>query len=249
MDTIVYVITHKKVNIRMKKYEYNLLVGSFDKDKSEYEGYFFDDENDNISVKNKYYCELTGLYWIWKNSTSQIIGLEHYRRFFSNNKFSGFFAKTHMSKSKIVSILNKYDIILPYPMNLDKSNYEFYCEKHFKGDINLIRKIIQNNFPEYVDSFDIYMNNSTLVPFNMFISKKKLIDKYCEWLFSIFDIFENISDEYKTRDTYQQRIFGFLSERLFNVWIMHNKLQIKYQYVRNTDEKIRDKLKYKFTRR
>ena len=47
-----------------------------------------DDDGDNISAKNPYYCELTGLYFAWKNIKADAIGLVHYRRYFSMKNFS-----------------------------------------------------------------------------------------------------------------------------------------------------------------
>ncbi|UNT93779.1 DUF4422 domain-containing protein [Allobaculum sp. Allo2] len=53
----------------------------------EYLGYLRDNTKDNIASKNKSWCELTGLYWIWKNDTeSDWISISHYRRYFGKTK-------------------------------------------------------------------------------------------------------------------------------------------------------------------
>ncbi|KAA8788070.1 DUF4422 domain-containing protein, partial [Lactobacillus crispatus] len=35
-----------------------------------------DNTDINISLKNQSYCELTGLYWIWKNYKDDVIGID-----------------------------------------------------------------------------------------------------------------------------------------------------------------------------
>ena len=77
----VYVMTHKKINLNVPNYYKKMLVGAY-RDTSDTDEYIRDDRFDNISRKNECYCELTGLYWLWKNCDDDIIGLVHYRRFF-----------------------------------------------------------------------------------------------------------------------------------------------------------------------
>lgn len=46
-----------------------------------------DNTGDNISIKNPNYCELTGIYWVWKNALkTKYVGFEHYRRHWGLNK-------------------------------------------------------------------------------------------------------------------------------------------------------------------
>ena len=51
-------------------------------------GYVPDNTGDNISAKNPNYCELTALYWAWKNLDCEYIGLCHYRRYFGHTVYS-----------------------------------------------------------------------------------------------------------------------------------------------------------------
>ena len=43
----------------------------------------------------------------------------------------------------------------------------------------------------------------------------------------------------------QRRVFGYISEILLNVWVLHNKLKVKYMDVINTETSI----KYRITHR
>ena len=81
MRTKIFVMTHKKFDEPQNPIYIPLQVG---KAETEDLGYLGDDTGDSISHKNKYYGELTGLYWLWKNySDVDIIGICHYRRYFS----------------------------------------------------------------------------------------------------------------------------------------------------------------------
>lgn len=210
-----------------------------------------DDTGDNISAKNKYYSELTGLYWIWKNTKSEIVGSCHYRRYFTlakepilykikrllyfpvgiwEKRFGLIYTENQkfwkpkiISENEIEKLLEKYEAILPVRRKLKYSIEKHYSRYHNKKDLAIIRKILQSNCPEYSKSYETILKDNRLFANNMFILKWKDFDLLMEWLFSILFKFEEIIN-LKEYSGYQERIFGFLSERLITLWIFHNKL-------------------------
>lgn len=98
---------------------------------------------------------------------------------------------------------------------------EQYASSHYANDLLKVRDIIQAKTPEYLLSFDLVMNSNSGYFTNMFVTRKNILSDYCQWLFAILFELEKIVD-ISTYDAYQSRIFGFLSERLFNVWL-HDK--------------------------
>ena len=190
---------------------------------------------DNIANKNAFYCELTGLYYIWKNVTCNIVSFEHYRRLFSKRKI--YFLKfPFINKKNISKILNSYGWILPRRYLEDTTIEEQYAKNHFIDDLSVVRTILYENFPEYIATFDKVMKSNTMYYYNMFVTTKDNLNCYCEWLFKILNILENRID-YINRDTYQQRVFGFLSERLLNVYIEYNKFKVyecNVEFIQNT---------------
>ena len=77
MDIKIIVATHKKYWMPSDDIYLPVHVGKKGKTDLGYQG---DDTGDNISDKNTNYCELTGLYWAWKNLKADYKGLAHYRR-------------------------------------------------------------------------------------------------------------------------------------------------------------------------
>ena len=80
-DIVMLVATHKKYSFPSDDVYMPLHVGKEGKEDLGYEG---DNTGENISNKNTMYCELTGMYWAYKNISCNYIGLVHYRRYFLN---------------------------------------------------------------------------------------------------------------------------------------------------------------------
>lgn len=197
----------------------------------------------SISSKNPNFCELTGLYWIWKNgleSQNDIVGLIHYRRGFTNKKSNIIYSlggkvPENIEYEKFKVILKKYDMVVPIPEKGFKTVYQTYSKMHNEEDLILTRKVISDLYPEYLRAFDYAMNAHYYFNGNMFVTRKEMLDQYADWLFSIYKQLEKLIDLNKYENTYQSRVYGFISERLLNVWLVFNKVNYKKMPMFNTE--------------
>lgn len=223
MDVKILVATHKPYWMPNDSVYMPLHVGREGKADIGFTG---DNTGDNISNKNAHFCELTGLYWAWKNLHCEYIGLCHYRRYFSTGK--GAKKERIMSRFDYERLLSVYDVIVPakrnYYIETVRSQYEHAHNKH---DLDEVQQIVHEKYPMYDQAFEAVMKRKRLHILNMFAMKKNLFNQYCEWLFDILFTLDkriDISDY----TPYEARVFGFLSERLFNVWLeYHSTLAIK----------------------
>ena len=188
-----------------------------------------DNTGEHISSKNKHYCELTALFWAWKNLDADYIGLSHYRRHFVLHK-PGLFCKDKfasiLNSTQVEPLLKKYSLILPKPRNYYiETNYSQFIHAHPEESILLTKSILEELYPDYLPAFEQAMNKTTAHRFNMFIMKKELFHDYCSWLFSILSLLEQRLD-ITSYNAYNQRIFGFISERLLDVYL--TKQQTEY---------------------
>lgn len=187
-------------------------------------GFQGDDTGENISEKNPNFCELTGLFWAWKNLDADYIGLAHYRRHFTVKGKKGSKEQRIINTAELNKILKKYDVVLPTLRNYYiETNYSQYVHAHHEEDLTVTRQIIQEKYPEYIPAYDDIMKKTCGHRFNMFIMKKDKFDAYCKWLFDILFELEKRLDisDYNKNDS---RVFGFVSERLLDVWINTNHI-------------------------
>ncbi len=223
MNSKLFVVTHKEVKNIFPKDRTIMFVNA--EGKKLPDGYVGDaDPKDNISRKNQSFCELTGLY-VMMQSDCDVLGLEHYRRLFMKRKLF-LFRYPFLKEKDVQKLLTEYDLILPQKGQVDGNVYDQYAKDHIKDDLDKTIAIVKKKYPDYVDALQEIMKSNELYFYNMFIGKSDIIKEYSKWLFDIlFELEKQI--DISERDTYQKRVFGFLSERLFNVWLKkHGELKI-----------------------
>lgn len=230
MSTIkIIVATHKQAKMPSDTDLYlPIHVGAKGKESIGYQG---DDTGTNISHLNPYYSELTGLYWAWKNLDTDYLGLVHYRRFFAKKATSYRddiqIDDVILSDEDIRQYLKEADVILPKKRKYYiQTLYSHYADTHEASHLDVTRQIVEELYPQDLSFFDQVMQQRSGYMFNMFIMNKELVADYCNWLFPILEkLFEQIDiSDYSAFDA---RLFGRVSERLFNVWLAKKNLKIK----------------------
>ncbi len=176
-----------------------------------------DDTGDNISAKNKQFCELTALYWLWKHAGEDIIGLAHYRRHF---------LLPQDWKERMLN--NQINVILPTPLYVAPSVEENFKSRHDPSDWEFMMQYLKNNHPEDFQSANKFFKGNLYSPCNMFVMKREVLDALCTWLFPI--LFQVANHGGQKEDSYLNRYPGFISERLISLFFEINRSRFNLVY-------------------
>ena len=196
-------------------------------------GYTKDNTGNNISFKNDYFCELTGLYWAWKNLEGDYIGLVHYRRYFTYKEVRNIDKKKTqiLGKEEWEKILSVHPAVVADKRNYYiETNRSHYNHAHPAIGLDETERIIQEKYPGYSAAFTKVMNRTWAHMFNMFVLRRDLFDTYCRWMFDVLFELEQRLD-ISSFDAYNRRVFGFVGERLLDVWLEKNQIPYKEQNV------------------
>lgn len=227
MSVKIFVMAHKSFTGPADSIYCPLQVGSA---LHEDLGYLRDDNGFSISEKNPSFCELTGMYWIWKNVSADIVGIAHYRRYLIDEQ------EQLLNESQIEHILAEYDIISTKLITLNNSYYYGFSENHHQKDLDLTAYIIKKLYPDDFELFEELVHGPHTYFGNILICKKDLYDSYCAWLFPIlFEVEKQV--DMTGYNNYNRRLFGFLSEFLQTVWVRKMQLKIKECKVGMIEEK------------
>lgn len=175
-----------------------------------------DNTGENISSKNVNYCELTALYWIWKNKLFNgneefdYYGLFHYRRMLDINNNDLLRLKE-----------NNVDVILPFPTMHEPDIKEHHCRYIKESDWEAMLRALEELYPEYYSAYNEIFSQEYMYNYNIIVAKKDILLDYCSWLFPILKRTEELS--VPKGDERADRYIGYLGESLLTLYVMYNK--------------------------
>ncbi|KAB7790333.1 DUF4422 domain-containing protein [Bifidobacterium leontopitheci] len=228
-------------------------------------GMLRDDGSDNISAKNRSYCELTAQYWAWKNVDADYYGFLHYRRYFN---FSGKELPIHHEpfifgdvveernddatlkllgndEATMRRVIESHDFIAPtmaYAPDV-KTVYEHYqySAGHHIEDLDTVLDIIKLKYPEIWPSAERYINQKGIYACNMFVMNRELFHEYSAFLFDVLAEHEKLTD-ISHYTAVARRVSGYLGERLCGMYLTYlydkglNGIDLQRVYFKNPNE-------------
>ncbi|MBR3622463.1 MAG: DUF4422 domain-containing protein [Selenomonadaceae bacterium] len=219
MKIKIVVALHKAYWLPKDECYFPLQVGALGKEPF---GVHRDDEGDNISAKNPNFCELTALYWAWKHIDADYIGLCHYRRYFTRREA---FTLDHRKEAVLTGkewekILAKHPVVVPKKRrHFIETNRSHYYHAHHREGLDALEEVLKEKYPHYLDAYEKVMGRTWAHLFNMFVMRRDYFERYMEFMFdALFEVEKRV--DITGYSVYEARIFGFLAERLLDVWLI-----------------------------
>lgn len=197
-----------------------------------------DNTGQNISEKNASWCELTALYWAWKNLSADYYGLMHYRRMLHFRAREGCYLFHDITEKQIQTFgwtadavresCQQFDIMTGpvwriHPAGLPEkvmNAWDFYGREHDIRSLEIVVDIVKKNYQAHYLPLLQSLSDTTCVWGNIAVMKSLYFHEYCQFLFGVLEEAER-RIEVPTHDSYQRRVFGFLAERLLNAWLVY----------------------------
>ncbi len=228
MDIKLFVCCHRPVDVPKHPLLVPLQVGAALAD-SRFYGFLHDDAGENISRKNRSYCELTAQYWVWKNVRADYYGFFHYRRYLYPDvnakwpyRVEGRATLSLLNKvgyGELGNLIPQYDLILPKREDMHIPVREHYAQAqfHHRKDLELVAQVVREQNPEMAQATDQYLSSTACYFGNIYIMKRNIFYDYCAWLFPILQEFD-LRKDVSGYCFQEQRVDGYLAERLLGIY-------------------------------
>lgn len=173
-----------------------------------------DDTGQNISDRNKQYCEMSAVYWIWKNRRHDWVGIEHYRR--------------HLLVTPDM-LSDEVDAILPLPYMCYSNTLAQF--RRFVGEdvVTALLKALQELHPSEYPRYLAVLEDEYQYTYNLLCSRWSVFDDYCAWFFHITEYMESMADE--VADINNTRALSYVAEVLTNLYFRANSRSLRLRHV------------------
>lgn len=204
-----------------------------------------DDDGENISELNGKFCEMTALYWAWRNyealGNPDYFGLMHYRRLLN-------FTSLHQKGAMYVDspddinpgsinpeimreVITQHDMCVKAPINIWKIMADGsrksstvlgqYLVAHNDKYIIDAFKMAVEKYPDFKEDAQAYLRSPEHYLCNIAVMKKNIFFNYVKWMFSILLPMERLIAY--NRQGQDIRCISYLSERLTGLYVTHLK--------------------------
>lgn len=233
----LFVCCHQPVQVPAHPLLVPIQVGAALAD-THFPGFLHDDTGDNISAKNRSYCELTAQYWAWKNVEADYYGFFHYRRYLypdtqekrpyriQREPTSGQLDK--LGFNRFADLIQQYDLIAPIGENMYIPVQGHYANApyHHRKDLELVEQIVREQHSEMIKAMEEYLSGTVCYFGNIYIMKRQIFQDYCAWLFPILEEFDRRADV-SGYSAQELRVNGYLAERLFGIYLTHVRGELR----------------------
>jgi len=170
-----------------------------------------DDTGENISCKNKQYCEMSAVYWVWKNTSHAWKGIEHYRR--------------HLLV-RPEQLQDGIDAVLPLPYlcypNTAAQFRRFVSEPVLQALLRALWELYPDRFEEYRS----ILYGQYQYTYNLVCARTEVFDAYCSWFFRTAEYMERMED--KIPELGNTRALSYVAEVLTNLYFMSSSWNIRH---------------------
>lgn len=201
-------------------------------------GFVQDDTGENISAKNRSYCELTAQYWAWKNVEADYYGFFHYRRYlypdpgakrpYRVEREPDGALLERLGYGHFRELIDANDVLLPLREEMEIPAREHYAAApyHRREDLELAEELVRERDPELIPALESYLSGTALYFGNISIMRREIFRDYCGWLFPLLEEFDRRAD-WAGRNAQEWRVDGYLAERLLGVYMTARREELK----------------------
>ena len=173
-----------------------------------------DNIGENISERNRQYCEMTATYWVWKNTHHAWKGIEHYRRHL--------LVKPDMLTEDV-------DAILPLPYICYPNTLAQF--RRFVSDavLQALLQALKDLHPDEYEAYLAILYGKYQYTYNLVCARKDVFDDYCAWFFHITEYMENMAD--LVPEIGNTRALSYVAEVLTNLYFMSHQDRWQIRHV------------------